>query len=165
MPLSGKLSSDVRLNETKALDVAGAVAEHSTGWSWTVTNGTGANQADLIFSDTRTIAASGTDPIDLAGTLVPVYGGTLTLLKLKHVGIYSAAGNTNNLNVTTTLATLFLAAGDGVVIPPGGRWEQSGPGTAGLSAITPTTADTITVTNAAGATTVTYTIVLVGTSA
>lgn len=130
-------------------------------------NGVGANSADLMFHDQRTLAASGTEDLDLAGVLASPFGATLTFVELRAILIKAAAGNTNNVNITRPASNgvpLFLAASDGIPVPPGGVFLWSCPAD-GKVTVTASTGDLITVTNSAGSTTVTYDVVIIGTSA
>lgn len=132
----------------------------------TMPTGTGAGQADLLYSATRTVAASGTDALDLAGSLVGPLGATLTIVKLKLILIRAAAANTNNVRVNrpaTNGVPLFLAASDGVDVPPGGLFLWTGPA-AGVT-VTAGTGDLINCDNSGSGTSVTYDVVIVGTSA
>lgn len=120
------------------------------------------NKADLFFSDTRTLAASGTEDLDLAGVLTSAFGATIAAAEVVAIFIAAAAGNTNNVNVTRPASNgfigPFLAAGDGISVKPG-EWaalvSQSG------WAVTAATGDLLTITNSAGSTGVTYDIVIV----
>lgn len=131
-------------------------------------NGTGANSADLMFHDQRTLAASATENLDLAGSLTnPLTGATMTFVELRAVIITAASGNTNNVQLTRPASNgvpLFLAAGDGLNIQPGGMFMWAAPAD-GSVAVTASTGDLLTVTNSAGSTSVTYDVVIIGTSA
>jgi len=132
-----------------------------------LSNGTGANSADLMFHDQRTLAASGTEDLDLAGSLANAYGTTLTFVEVRAVLISAATANTNNVNVTRPASNgvpLFLAAGDGIPVPPGGVFMWSCPAD-GKVAVTASTGDLLTITNSSSGTSVTYDVVIVGTSA
>ena len=48
-----------------------------------LTNGTGTGQANSKWEDTRTLAASGNDDLDLAGGLTDAFGATITFTKIK----------------------------------------------------------------------------------
>jgi len=129
-------------------------------------SGTAAGQADLIWHDQRTLAASDTEDLDLAASLVDVFGTTLTFVKLKAIVITAASANTNNVNVTRPASNgvpVFLAAGDGMPVLPGGEFKWVAPG-AGVT-VTAGTGDLLTLTNSAAGTSVTYDVVLIGTSA
>ena len=130
-------------------------------------NGTGANSNDLMFHDQRTLAASGTEDLDLAGVLASPFGATLTFVELRAVLITAASGNTNNVQVTRPASNgvpLFMAAGDGIAIPPGGGFLWTCPAD-GKVTVTASTGDLLTITNSAGSTTVTYDVVILGVSA
>ena len=130
-------------------------------------NGTGADSADLMFHDQRTLTASATEDLDLAGVLASPFGATLTFVEVRAILIKAAAANTNNVNVTRPASNgvpLFLAAGDGVPVPPGGVFLWSCPAD-GKVAVTAGTGDLLTITNSAGSTSVTYDVVIIGSSA
>ncbi|GII89624.1 hypothetical protein Ssi03_76140 [Sphaerisporangium siamense] len=128
--------------------------------------GAGAGQADMMWSDQRTITASGTDALDLAGALPGPFGGNLTFARIKAIVLIAAAGNTNNVNLVMPAsngAPLFLAAGDGIGIRPGGMFFWFDPSATGV-AVTAGTGDLLNVINAGAGTPVTYDIHLVGAS-
>jgi hypothetical protein len=133
-----------------------------------LSNGTGSNAADLMFHDRRTLAASGTEDLDLAGTaLQSPFGANLTFVEVRAVLITAASGNTNNVRVTRPASNgvpLFVAAGDGIDVPPGGAFCWVCPAD-GKVTVTPATGDLITVTNGAAGSSVTYDVVILGTSA
>src|SRR5689334_5419171 len=63
-----------------------------------IATGTGSGQADLLYAGTRTLSASTTEDIDLAGTfLQDVFGSNLTFVKVKYIYVKAASGNTNNV--------------------------------------------------------------------
>lgn len=130
-----------------------------------LTPGTGSlSQADLMFSDTRTLAASGTEDLDLAGALSSAFGATITAAEVVLIFIKAHAANTNNVNVTRPASNgvpIFLAASDGRAIKPGDYLLIID--TAGIG-VTAATADLITVTNSAGTTSVTYDVVIIARS-
>lgn len=153
--------------QSTALDLTTATAPVQYRKANTLTNGTGANQADLIFTDTRTLAASATEDLDLAGVLVGAFGATLTFARVKGLFIVAAVGNTNNVNVTRPAANgvpLFLAASDGVAVRPGGWIGLSAPDATGYP-VTAATGDLVTITNSAAGTSVTYDVIIIGSSA
>lgn len=129
--------------------------------------GTTTGKADKLFSDTRTLAASATENLDLAGVLTDPFGATATFVKVKAIYIKAAAGNTNNVVVggagSNTFAGPFSDATDKVVIPPGGTVLLIHPG-AGWT-VTAATGDILLVANSGAGTGVTYDVVLIGTSA
>ncbi len=128
-----------------------------------LTEGTTAtNQANLLFSDTRTLSASANEDIDLTGALTDAFGASFAAAEIVAIFISAASGNTNNVNVTRPasngFAGPFLAAGDGVSVKPG-EWQpfvsQSG------WAVTASTGDLLNVANSGSGTSVTYSVVIV----
>ncbi|MGW1039889.1 hypothetical protein [Streptomyces sp. NPDC002547] len=127
-------------------------------------DGAGAGAANLIFHDQRTLTASGTENLDLAGVLSDKFGQVLTFARVKAVLVVAAAANTNNVNVTQPASNgvpVFLAAGDGVGVRPGGIFLWVAPDATG-AAVTAGTGDLLTVTNSAGGTSVTYDVLILG---
>lgn len=152
---------------TNPIDLVTGAAplELTKPFSWT--NGTTADKADRIFSDTRTVAASGTDALDLAGSLLDIYGNTLTFVELRFIYIGAAAGNTNNVRWNRPASNgvpIFLAASDGIDIPPGG-FASWGCGADGKVTVTAATGDIINIDNSSSGTSVTYDVVIIGVSA
>jgi hypothetical protein len=159
-----KLTLDSLL--TGAIDLQPLSAPLSLPYSRALTNGTGANPANKVWSNQSTIAASGTDSIDLAGSLTDAFGAALTFARIKVVMVVAAAGNTNNVNVTRPAsngAPLFLAAGDGIAVRPDGMFCWVCRDATGV-AVTASTGDLLDIVNSAGGTTVTYDIAIVGSS-
>lgn len=137
-------------------------------------NGTGAGNADLVYHAQRTLAASATEDIDLAGVLADLLPGpVLTFVKIKGL-IVAALGtsstpNTNNVIVgaaaTNTWATLLNATGT-VTLRPGAVFTAfAGQTDATAYAVTAGTGDLLKVANSAGSSSVTYDIIVIGASA
>lgn len=130
-------------------------------------NGTAANSADLCFHDQRTVAASGTDAIDLAGSLAGPFGASQVFVELRAVLVFAAAANTNNVRVNRPASNgvpLFLAAGDGIDVPPGGVFLWACPAD-GKVTVTAGTGDLLNIDNSSSGTSVTYDVVIIGCSA
>ena len=167
MALTTRATIELVATYTKVLDLVTGSAPLSYSDRIDLATGTGANQADLIFSDTRTLAASGTEDLDVAGGLTDIYGATLTYARVKAILVHAASGNTNNVNVTRPAANgvpIFLAAGDGLPVRPDGNLYLIAPDATGY-AVTAGTGDLITFTNSAAGTSVTYDVVIIGASA
>jgi hypothetical protein len=139
--------------------------DNTTRYKWAT--GTGADHADKMYTDENTLSASDTANVDLAGSLADGFGGTITFARIKMVVVKAAAGNTNDVQVTrpgSLGAPLFLAAGDGIPVKPGGLFAWVAPGATGV-AVTAGSADLLTFTNSAGSTSVTYDLIIIGASA
>lgn len=161
------VSVAVSSSHVKTLDLGDATFPISLTQAITLINGTGAGQADLVFTDTRTLTASATENLDLAGSLTDAYGVTITFARIKAVIIVAATGNTNDVQVTRPASNgvpLFLAAGDGLSVRPGGAFAWACADATGV-VVTASTGDILTVTNSAGSTSVTYTVIIIGASA
>lgn len=167
MALTAKLVAQIVANLTSDLDLTDPAANLDVKKLVNLASGTGLNQADRIWSDTRTIAASGTDSLDLAGSLEDALGNAFTPARVKALLVAAASGNSNNVNVTRPAANgvpLFLAAGDGIPVRPGGTLMWFAPDATGV-AVTAGTGDLIDIVNSGGGTSVTYDIVILGASA
>jgi hypothetical protein len=116
----------------------------------------------VLFSDTRTLAASASEDLDLAGVLADALGATIAAAEVVAIYFAAASGNTNDVQVTRPASNgvpLFIAAGDGLALGPGDfvlLTNRKGVG------VTAATADLIHVANSAGTTGVTYDVVILG---
>lgn len=166
MGLSATIKTDVAFSVSGAPDF-GKVSGKFDGWGdRSLGNGVASEQADVVFSKSYTIAASGTQDIDLAGALVNQIGGAAVFAKVKAILIRARDGNTNNVivgNGTNPFVGPFGAGAHTVAVPPGGRFSISAP-KAGW-AVTGGSADVLKLANSAGGTSVTVDVVIIGTSA
>lgn len=164
------LTADINLTVTgrhsNVLDLGTEVLPFGLSAPLSLASGTGAGQADRVFTDTRTLAASATEDLDLAAVLLDAFGAAITFVKLKAIIIKAAAGNTNDVVLSRPASNgvpLFSAASDAIPIKPGGAFAWFCPGT-GVT-VTAGTGDLLTLTNSGAGTGVTYDIVIIGTSA
>ena len=167
MAQTSRIAVRVESDLTSALDLVTAASELDSNTRIDLASGTGLGQADMQWSDRRTLAASATEDLDLAGSLTGPIGTTLTFARIKAVLIKAAAANTNDVQLTRPAsngAPLFLAAGDGLAVKPGGLFLWVAPNAAGV-AVTEATGDLLTLTNSAGSTSVTYDVIVIGASA
>jgi hypothetical protein len=167
MALDTDLLIRVLATESSALDLVTPTAPINYSARTRLATGTGANQADKVFQDTRTLAASATEDLDVSGSLLTPLGGAFVVVRIKALIVKAAAGNTNNVNVTrpaTNGVPLFLAASDGIPVKPGGAFVWVAPDATGI-AVTAATGDLITLTNSGSGTSVTYDVIIIGASA
>lgn len=149
---------------TNALDLTTPSDAISADYSKTYSNGTGANQANMWWHDQRTLTASATEDLDMAGSLTSVFGTTITFTSIKGLFVYAASGNTNDVQVTRPASNgvpWLMAAGDGIALKPG-AWVAWFDPSANGAAVTGGTGDLITFTNSAGGTSVTYDVFILG---
>ena len=171
MALSTNLRVNIGAKQTSTLDLGSAEGNIAKAVAINLASGTAAGQADRIFSDTRTLAASANEDLDLAGGgLTDAFGAALTFVKVKGMLIVAAAGNTNNVIVGGAASAQFLTwVGAGthtVTVRPGGVLLLAC-GDADLNAygVTATTGDLLRIANSSSGTSVTYDIIVWGTSA
>lgn len=130
-------------------------------------SGTGANQADLLFCDTRTLAASATEDLDLAGVLADAFGATITMAEVVAIFIFADDANTNNVVVgdATSPVPLFGGTNPTFAVKPGGFFCVGAPNAAGLLTVGAGATDDLKIANSSSGTGVTYTIAVLGRSA
>jgi hypothetical protein len=151
--------------QLSALDLASATFPLLLDWTSLLANGTASGQASQVFSDTRTLTASATENLDLAGSLTNAFGTTLTFAKIKLIMVRASSANNaaNAVQIqrgSSNGVPLFLAASDGLQLNASGIFLVYDP--VGIT-VTAGTGDILTITNSAGTNSVTYDIVIVGT--
>lgn len=167
MSLSATVKAVIDATLTKSADFETASSKITHSLSISLSDGTGASQADRVWKDTRTLSASATEDLDLSGTLTNIYGESVVFADVRAILITAASANTNNVNVTRPASNglpIFLAASDGIAVRPGGAFMLFSPDTTGIP-VTAGTGDLLTITNSAGSTSVDYSITIVGSSA
>lgn len=175
MPLSSRLTIQVQATHTgasTALDLGtitpiSALVNQSKDLQ--LADGTGAAQADRMFSDTRTIAASSNEDLDLVGALADAIGGTASFVRIKGLYIAASTGNTNNVVVgaaaTNPWATLLNATGTVTLRPGAALCVVTGSADTTTYATTAGTGDLLRIANSGAGSTVNYDIIVVGASA
>lgn len=151
-----------------AFDLVGANGTHKLQNLFALASGVGAGQADRIFSDQRTIAPSGTDDLDLTGTLVDIFGATISMARVKLIEVRAAAANVNNVVIGAAAANQFFG-------PYGANTHTENVRPGGLSlkiatdatawVVTAGTGDLLRIANGGAGTSVVYDIVIIGASA
>lgn len=148
--------------------VANVSANLSRGLRVAMASGVGANQADKVYSETKSIAASGTYDVDLAGVLTDVFGAICTFARVKCIAVFADPGNTNNVLVGAAAATQFIgplgSATDKVNVRPGGSVCFFAPDATAWPVGAGAT-DFLRFTNSAAGTAVLFDFVIIGASA
>jgi hypothetical protein len=162
---SGRLALNLDAMLNSALDVGNGEYRAQWGSSYVLENGTGANQANALFTDTRTLSASATENLDLAGSLVDAFGATIAFDKIKALIVKADAANVNDVLVggaaSAQASAFFGDVTDVVKVKPGGTVAFIAPDANGYD-VTATTADLLKIANSAGSTSVSYTIIIIG---
>jgi hypothetical protein len=170
MPLTSKLKVSVDAKLTQTLDLAEGTVPMLKEYAAALATGIGAGQADKVWHDQRTLALSTGEDIDLAGTLVDAFGNALTFVKVKGLLVSAAATNANNVVVGNAATNGFVSWVGGathtVTVRPGATLALfCGQADAAGYAVTAGTADLLRILNGGAGSSVTYDIIIIGTSA
>lgn len=154
MSVTAKFSVTLQASESRSADLESAGSSTTLNASTTFANGNGLNQADLVWSDERSLASAATEDIDVVGGLTNLFGA-ITPTKVKGLAFKTDVANTTSLTFSRPAANgvpWLGAASDALAaLPPGGWFAMCVPSAAGLT-VAAGTADLITVTNGSGAT-------------
>lgn len=131
--------------------------------------GTGAGQADKIWTDQRTLTASSTEDLDLVGVLTDAFGGTISLARVKAILVRAAAANTNNVIVGGASATQWaalLGTTGTVTLRPGALFVAAAGSADATGYVTAAgVTDLLKIANSSSGSSVTYDIAVIGCSA
>jgi hypothetical protein len=125
-----------------------------------LTNGTAAGQADIVWFDERAITTGANLDLDLNGILTDAFGVTISAVELVALFVINAprsgAANTTNLTIGggTNPIVGYLGGTTPTIGPirPGSFVFLGSTDAAGFGAITAATGDILRITNSAGAT-------------
>lgn len=167
--LTTNLSVSANITQTNQLDLALATFPLLKTYATILQDGSAAGLADRLFTDTRTIAASSNDDLDLAGVLTDAFGAVLTFARIKALIVSAATANTNNVVVggsaSNPVTSFMTGTTPATIIRPGATWALiAGQADATGYAVTAATADILRVSNSGAGTPVTYDIIIVGSS-
>ena len=134
--------------------------------SFTLADGTGANQADVIWHESFSLAQAGpgTNTHALSdSTLTDPLGTAINMSKLKLLWIENTSADANlviGAGGATAVALFTTSAADSLELPPGGKFLWTAPAAAGLDV---TTNEDLKLTHGAqGSSALVYNIVAVG---
>lgn len=166
MSAYGSLVLSLDLKNRLATDFGERAGDTPYSVTKALTDGVAANQIQKVFFDTRTLAASANEDLDLNGsTLQDTLGANLALTSVKLIVIKAADGNTNNVVYKPAAANGFLgplgAAANTITLLPGQVVVLTNFSAAGWT-VTPGTADLINLANSGAGTTVTYDLLIAG---
>lgn len=150
---------------TSPLDLSTPTSLFKFAQQINLAQGAGVDQADKIWHDSRSLAASGTENLDLSGVLADPFGASILFARIKGIILRTAKANTNNVVLGNSGVNAFLgpfgAAAHTLAVRPGGLLVLFAPDATGY-VVTPATGDILTVTNSAAGSSVSYDIALVG---
>jgi len=166
MSLTAKINILLNIVHTNDLDLGEPTDNIELTRGVSYTDGTGANQADVIWHDTRPLADGASEEIALDGVggnaVTDAFGTTLTLDILKGLYIKNNSTDANLLigGAAGTQLGLFADGGDKLTLPPGGEFFISAPNATGID--TTTNCDLKIAHDGTGSSALTYDIVVVG---
>jgi hypothetical protein len=167
MALTTTIETRINALQTGSSGLASVEAKPGITYAKSLTSGTASGQADVVWAKTNTLAASANEDLDLSGSLPSALGGSAVFAKVKAIQVTADEGNTNNVVVGGAAATQFVggfgAATHTFAVPPGGSFMVTAPAagwTVGAGA-----SDLLRIANSGAGTSVTYKIMVVGTSA
>lgn len=169
MSLSAQIFAKIHGVLSGPADFGTPTFELSTGdvVAHSLQSGIAAGQADKLFADQRTLAASATENLDLAGSLLDPLGAIVTFVSVKAIMIRASAANTNNVVVGGAASNAFAGPLGGtaptLTVPPGGIVLLTAPKTGWP--VVASTGDLLKVANGGAGTPVTYDVIVIGTSA
>lgn len=163
--LTATLRASIAATLTNSNDMGVPTHEFTEAFSLLLENGTSANQANNCFSDERTLAASSSESLDLAGGLTNGLGQTLTFTATKAILVIASAANTNDVIIggagSNTFTGPFEHSSDKLGLKPGGMVMLVNPSAAGW-AVPAGTGDILQMANSGSGSSVTYRIVIIG---
>lgn len=167
MTLRAQLTAKFTAKQTGTADFGGPVSEPTIEKILTFADGVGANQADILFTDRRTLTASATEDLDLAGVLTDAFGATITAAEVVAILVVAADGNTNNVVIgdATSPIPLFGGTNPTFSVKPGGFFFVAAPNAAGLLTVGAGSTDDLKIANSGSGTSVTYDIAILARSA
>jgi len=165
MALKTSLAFTIAADLTKAFDEAAGIVGHALARNYGFSDGAAANQANRIYQDKNTIAASGVFDYDLSGALLDVYGDAVVFARVRALVVAAADANTNNVlvgGVTNGLVTILSPAATGLlIVRPGGLFVWVARDTT-AAVVTAATADLLHFANSGAGTSVDYELLVVG---
>jgi len=147
------------------LDLGTAKIPLTKDLSLTFSNGTGANKAQAVFADNRSLAASASEDLDLSGALVDVYGNTISFATIKAILVVADSTNGSTLSIGGAATNAFVNwvanASDIVKIRSGGFLLLAAPDVTGYP-VTAGTGDLLHIANDDAGAGAIYDIMLIG---
>jgi hypothetical protein len=163
--LAARIALSIAAELASSVDVGTGTHKVDFGPNFVLGNGTGANQANEIWADTRTIAASGTEDIDLNGGVSDIFGTAIAFTKIKALIVVADPTNVNDVVIggaaSNAVSTIFGATTHTQKVKPGGMVAIVAPDANGYG-LTAGTADLLKVANSGAGSGVNYTIIVVG---
>jgi len=124
MALRTSIVAQIGAEQVSALDLGSGEFDFVKKLGVSLADGVLTGQANKLFTDKRTLAASATENLDLAGVLVDAFGTVITFAAVKALMITAADANVNDVVIGNAAATAWVgpfgAGTHTVAIRPGG---------------------------------------------
>ena len=164
MNLAATIKVLLQLVGTNPLDLVTPQANHDITTQIDYTTGAGANGANELFSDTRTLADNTSENLDLAGSLTNAFGTTVAFARVKFIYIKNKS-TTQVLSIGGAASNQFINwvadATDIIKIRPGGVFLLIAPDATGYP-VTAGTGDLLKVANGNAGSSTDYDIIIGG---
>lgn len=168
MALNTRLTVDFQADYNKTNGIAAPAQAIRYRKLYALTTGSAVGKADLVWADQRTLAASANESLDLVGSLTDAFGVTFSPARVKMIVVKAADANTNSVVVGAAAGTQWAAllGSTGTVTLPKGAMFLAAAGVADATAFPCAAAatDLLKVANSGAGTSVTYDIIVVGSS-
>lgn len=161
--LTAKISLGLTTQFTGSGDLSTPTDQMNITRAIEFTSGTGANQADVLFADSRTLADGANEVLDIyaSGTLLTPLGTALTMTKAKAIYVYNTSADASLLIGGGTTPLAICADGSDILkLPPGGKLVFTAPLAAGIA--TTTNKNLKFEHDGTGSSTLTYEVVVIG---
>lgn len=155
MTVSAEILARIKVSQTGSNDFGGPEFDPAVEALIQLTTGVGANQANIVFVDERTVTTGATDSIDLNAVLTDAFGASIVAVELVALLII------NKPKAGTPLNTTDLTIGGGAngvfatampfVLKPGAFMLLAAGDAAGIKTVTAATADLLAIINGSGA--------------
>ncbi len=155
MAVGASIAMKLSASESKSgVTVGNALWSGVIDYALNLTNGTAANQFDLVYVAERTVSSASNDDIDVAGSLSSAIGTSIAAAEIVGIVIVNkpeSGANTTSLTIggSTNGIPGYTSAVE--AISPGGIFMAISPDASGLATVTADTGDILRVTNGSGA--------------
>jgi hypothetical protein len=138
--ITGSLKVLLNLTHKKTLDLSEVSNKININQPFNFTYGTGANQINVLYQDTLSLADGANTTLNLydSGTLTDAFGVALTMEALKLLYVKNNSDDANLLLLGGNSADIGICsnATDQIIIPPGGVFVWINSSAAGLDITT-----------------------------
>lgn len=137
--LTSKVIFTLQTQYTGSAGLGTSTETMNLDYAISLTNGTGANQANVVYSASRSLADDANEVLDFyaSGSLTDAFGTALTIETLKILIVYNTSTEaTLKIGGGAVACNIFAAVGDILSLPPGGKFMYSAPDATGLDITT-----------------------------